>query len=162
MIVTLTGGASGEAMTWTVDVPVEAESGTRGRLVIATGPGGPTGDLNASIPVVFGDPAASDEFVHINSPLDGAAVQVGAAFDVVGVAGGLPENGAVSLQLLDEAGNVLALVSQVPDAESGVWRGTFTASGVEAGSVGRVVAFFTDPATGGVVAQDSIPLMFVE
>jgi hypothetical protein len=159
--VTLTGARPGEEEDWSVDVAFEAEPGTRGRLVVTTGPEG-MGELSASIPVIFGDPAGMDEFVHINLPLDGSPVQAGATFDVIGVAGGQPTGGAVSLQLVDGEGNVLALLGAVPDEETGVWRATFTAGGAEAGSVGRVVAFFTDPSSGAVVAQDGTPLTFVE
>ncbi|MEJ2737255.1 MAG: Gmad2 immunoglobulin-like domain-containing protein [Anaerolineae bacterium] len=153
-------GAGGEG-TWSVELTIEAEPGTAGRIW-AYSPSPEDGSILAedSVEVSLGRTAAVQVFIRIDEPAQGALVDIEQPVGVRGSGAGLPE-GNVVVEALDAEGNVLdrqPATLQGPDVGTGgegTWSVELTIE-TEPGTAGKIRAYSPSPADGSIVAEDSV------
>ena len=151
------------------DQDVRAYSGTLSASVSTTTEGKiVSGVLNedgsvaesAGVFVTYVVPVQSS--ITITQPPDGATLANPESIGVTGTGEGLFENSVV-VQATDSEGNVLAEQATTTDASepggAGNWSVTLSVS-VPAGTTGRIIAFSTDPATGGTSASAQINVTY--
>lgn len=146
---------------WEAQLQVAAQPGTEG-VVIAYSTSAEDGSVvtEARVPVILGTPAAGQPFVFIQSPVQGAIVDISQPFEVVGTGGALFE-GNVVVEVRDEQGAVLAqqpTIIRSPEAGTGgqgPWAVQLSVS-VPPGTPGEIVAYATSPRDGSLVAQDRV------
>lgn len=118
------GGADGE---WAVQLPVPTLS--RGRIVALSG-NRETQSIDAwtEIDVVFGNPAENPTFALITYPLPNAIITSDAPYVIIAgeVQGAF--NDRVAVNVLDENGNILLVLTAEVNPETGVWTATTTAN----------------------------------
>jgi heat shock protein HslJ len=153
-------GTGGEG-TWSVELTIEAEPGTAGRIR-AFAPSPADGSIIAEdvVEVSLGRTAAVKTYVKIDEPAEGAVLDIARPVVVRGSGAGLPE-GNVVVEALDSQGNVLdrqPTTLQGPDVGTG-GQGTWSielAIEAEPGTAGRIRAFSPSPADGSIIAEDMV------
>jgi putative lipoprotein len=152
-----TGGSG----PWEVQLQVAAEPGTPA-VVIAYSTSAEDGSVvtEARVPVTLGTPAPGAPFVFIQSPVQGAVVDISQPFEVVGTGGALFE-GNVVVEARDLQGAVLAqqpTIIRSPEAGTGgqgPWAVQLSVQ-VAPGTPGEIVAYATSPQDGSIVAEDQV------
>lgn len=150
-------GGEGE---WELDLTLDVAPGTRG-VIEAYSPSPQDGSLMAlaRVPVIFGQPDLSVEVIHIVSPLPDVPLTAESDVLVQGYAGQPIET--VTVQIIDDEGNILASQPAQVNADDRSWQAPLTLVSVEPGTVGRLVAFAIGEG-GTVVAADSFEVSFAE
>jgi heat shock protein HslJ len=153
-------GTGGEG-TWSVELTIEAEPGTAGRIR-AFSPSPADGSIIAEdvVEVSLGRTAAVGTYVIIDEPAQGAVLDIARPVVVRGSGAGLPE-GNVVVEVLDAQGNVLVQVPttlQGPDVGTGgegTWSTELTIE-TEPGTAGTILAYSRSPKDGSIIAKDVV------
>lgn len=148
--------------TWTIELPVDVPTGTRGTIYAYAISPVDGGVIAAdAVNIVYG-PAAAGPFVTISDPLPYSLLETG-IISVSGRGGGLFENGLV-VRALDSSGNVLALEPTTTNAAQvggqGDWTVELDLSGVTPGSRGIIEALAESAEDGSIVALAQVSVMF--
>ena len=150
-------GTGGEG-TWSVDLTVDVEPGTAGKIwAYAESPADGSIMAEDSVEVSLGRTAALPVYVKIDEPVQGAILDIANPVLVRGSGGGLPE-GTVVVEALDWQGNLLARVPttlqgrDVGAGGEGTWAAELTIE-VEPGTAGKIRAYAESPADGSLIAE---------
>ncbi len=157
-------GTGGQG-TWSIELTIEAEPGTAGRIR-AFSPSPADGSIIAedAVEVSLGQTPAVQSYIKIDEPAEGETLDVGRAIRVSGTGAGLPE-GNVVVVAVDQAGNVLAeqpTTLQGQDVGTG-GEGTWSVDlAVPAsGQVpGYIAAFSASPKQRDLIASDHVEVTF--
>ncbi|GAB4444988.1 MAG: hypothetical protein Kow0031_27450 [Anaerolineae bacterium] len=107
-------------------------------------------------------PVPGQAFITINTPLQGAVVDIAGPFEVSGRGAGLPE-GNVVVEALDRDGNVLAQQPTIVDTAEvggeGPWAVELTVN-TEPGMVGKIRAYSLSPADNSLIAESVVEVSF--
>jgi hypothetical protein len=156
MLSAATAGSSG---TWAATLNFALPAGTHGQIVaVATDPTSGDAVAQAVVAVGYGPGSADAPFVSVDAPLYGTRFAAGDPVAVGGQVGGLAADAALMVQVIDAGGNIRASQAVTPDS-TGQWGTQFALAGITESTAARVVAFFTDPQTGAVVASDAIAVV---
>jgi hypothetical protein len=157
-------GTGGEG-TWSTELTIEVEPGTAGRLR-AFSPSPLDGSIIAedSVDISLGQTPPTQSYIQIDSPAQGATLEVSKPIQVSGTGAGLPEGNAVVVAA-DQDGNVLAEQpttlqgADVGTGGPGTWSVELAvpASGQ---TPGYIAAFSTSPKQRDFVATDHIQVTF--
>jgi hypothetical protein len=153
-------GTGGEG-TWSVELTIQVEPGTAGRIW-AYHPSSLDGSIVAedSVDVSLGQTAAVPVYITIDTPTQGATLDVSKPVQVSGTGGGLTE-GNVVVEALDWQGNVLDRQpatlqgADVGAGGAGTWSVELTIQ-VEPGTAGRIRAYHPSALDGSIVTEDSV------
>jgi putative lipoprotein len=164
---TLTGRdvGSGGMRAWSVDLNIQVEPGTVGRI-FAFSPSPKDGSIMASdqVEVTYGQSPAVDSFIKIDEPGQGAVLDIERSITIGGSGGGLFE-GNVVVQVLDAGGNVLAEQATTAQGEDvgvggpGTWSMQVRVD-AEPGTPGKIYAFSPSPKDGSIMASDEVEVIF--
>jgi uncharacterized lipoprotein YbaY/heat shock protein HslJ len=157
-------GIGGEG-PWTVQLTIQAEPGTPGRIIaFADSPADGSRMASDSVEVSFGATPPVEIFIEIEQPADGSVVDIASPVTVSGTGGGLFE-GNVIVQATGSDNRVLvetATTVQSPDAGTGgqgPWSVTLDIS-TQPGSTGQIIAYSTSPEDGSTMASDTINVTY--
>ncbi len=157
-------GTGGEG-TWRVELTIQAEPGTAGRIVaFSRSPADNSTIAEASVEVSLGRTPAVQPYIRIDEPAQGAVLDIERRVRVSGSGAGLPE-GNVVVQAIDRDGNVLAEQPttlqgrDVGTGGEGTWQVELTIQ-TEPGMAGRIVAFSKSPADNSTIAEDGVEVSF--
>jgi heat shock protein HslJ/predicted secreted protein len=153
-------GTGGEG-TWSVELTIEAEPGTAGRIrAFSTSPKDGSVIAEDVVEVSLGRTAAVQAYIKIDEPAQGAVLDIARPVAVRGSGAGLPE-GNVVVEALDSRGNVLdrqPTILQGQDVGTGgkgTWSIELTIE-AELGTAGRIRAYSPSPKDGSIIAEDSV------
>ncbi len=146
---------------WSVELQVEAEPGTAGRIrAYSESPKDGSIVAEDAVEVSLGRTPAVQAFIRIDEPTQGAVLDIDRPVMVRGSGAGLPEANIV-VEALDWEGNVLdqrPAILQGSDVGTG-GEGTWSVQlgiRVEPGTAGSIRAYSPSPADGSIIAEDSV------
>lgn len=146
---------------WEAQLQVAAEPGTPAVVIAySTSPEDGSTVAEARVQVTLGSPSPGEPFVFIQSPVQGAVIDISQPFEVVGTGGALFE-GNVVVEARDLQGGVLAQQATIirsPEAGTGgqgPWAVQLSVQ-VTPGTPGEIVAYATSPRDGSLVTEDRV------
>jgi hypothetical protein len=150
------------AGTWTIDLPVDVQSGTRGIVyAYAISPVDGSVIVADAVNVVYG-PAPAGPYVSISEPMPYSLLEVG-TISLSGRGGNLFENSLV-VRALDSKGNVLAeqptTVNAAQVGAQGDWAVDLDVSATTPGTRGFIEASAQSAEDGSIVALARVPVIF--
>jgi hypothetical protein len=148
-------GADGE---WAATLVVPATR--RGRIVAYSGNAATQSvDVLATIDVIFGDPSQNSTFILLSYPLPGTIIaRTDQNMTVAGTARGVFSD-RITVNVLDEFGNIILSGPATLDTATGLWTLTSTAnSRIQAHRTLNIQVIATTP-DGGVLAADRISIV---
>jgi heat shock protein HslJ len=153
--------ATGGEGTWSVELIVEVEPGTAGRIwAYSISPLDGSIIAEDVVEVSLGRTAALQPYIRIEEPTQGALLDIAGPVGVRGSGAALPE-GNVVVEALDAQGSVLAQVpttlqgADVGTGGEGTWS-TELSIEVEPGTAGKIRAYSPSPLDGSIIAEDGV------